>query len=234
MEHNVMSKEQTGFLPNHRTTDHIYTLHTLINHHVHQKNKDHIFACFIDFKKAFDSIWQEGLYSKILQIGVGGELYDIIKSMYVNNKCGVKIGNKTTDLFIQRRGVFQGNNLSPTLSNMYINELTVLLEQSRTPDLTLNNQEVQFLLYTDDLGFLSPTQQGLQQHLDLLKQYCHNWALTVSFNKSKIMIFQKKPRYQETKYQFKLENIHQDHTLYYDYLGLKISGFSILQNRLTN
>ena len=35
-EHNVLSKNQIGFLPNHRTTDHIYTLHTLINQHVHQ------------------------------------------------------------------------------------------------------------------------------------------------------------------------------------------------------
>ena len=53
-EHNVLSKGQIGFLPNHRTTDHIYTLHTLINQHVHQQNKIKIFACFIDFKK---SIW---------------------------------------------------------------------------------------------------------------------------------------------------------------------------------
>ncbi len=79
-----------------------------------------IFACFIDFKKAFDSIWQEGIYNKILQIAGGGKLYDIIKSMYVSNKCGVKIGSKTTDLFIQGRG------LSPALFNIYINDLAVL------------------------------------------------------------------------------------------------------------
>ena len=224
MEHNALSKGQIGFLPNHRTTDHVYTLHTLINHHVHQKNKSKIFACFIDFKKAFDSIWQEGLYYKLLQIGIGGKIYDIIKSMYVSNKCGVKIGNKTTDLFTQGRGVFQGNSLSPTLFNIYINDLAVLLERSGAPGLTLNNQEVKFLLYADDLVLLSPTQQGLQQHLDLLEQYCQNWALTVNFNKSKIMIFQKKPRSQESKYQFKLGNAHLDHTLYYDYLGLKISA----------
>ena len=52
-EHNVLSKSQIGFLPSHRTTDHIYTLHTLINKHVHQSNNGKIFACFIDFKKAF-------------------------------------------------------------------------------------------------------------------------------------------------------------------------------------
>ncbi len=30
-EHNVLSKSQIGFLPNYRTTDHIFTLHTLID-----------------------------------------------------------------------------------------------------------------------------------------------------------------------------------------------------------
>ena len=53
------------------------------------------------FKKAFDSIWQERSCYTILQSGLGDKLYDIIKSMYVRNKCGVKTGNTTTDLFTQ-------------------------------------------------------------------------------------------------------------------------------------
>ena len=169
-------KSQIGFLPKHRTTDHIYTLHTLINKHVHQKNYAKIFACIIDFKKAFDSIWHKGLYYKILQSGVGGKVYDIIKSIYINNKCGIKLGK--TDFFTQGRGVRQG--CSPTLFNIYINELAVLLEQSAAPGFTLNNTEVKFLLYADDLVLLLPTTQELQQHLDLLQKYCQNWALAVN------------------------------------------------------
>ena len=86
-KHSVLSPSQIGYLPNHRTTDHIYTLHTLINKHVKQTKNGKIFACFVDFKKAFDSIWHDGLYYKLLQSGVGGKVFDIIKSMYSNNKC---------------------------------------------------------------------------------------------------------------------------------------------------
>ena len=53
--HKVLSRSQIGFLPNYRTSDHIYTLHTLIEKHVNQE-KGKIYACFIDFKKAFVSI----------------------------------------------------------------------------------------------------------------------------------------------------------------------------------
>ena len=140
-----------------------------------------------------------------------------------------------TDLFTQGRGVRQGCSLSPTLFNMYINDLAVLLEQSATPGLTLNHTEVKFLLYADDLVLLSPTEKGLQQHLDLLEQYCQNWALTVNPNKSKVMIFQKKARSQESRYMFNLGDAALDQTLSYDYLGLKISasgGFGLAVNAL--
>ncbi|XP_073434091.1 uncharacterized protein [Dendrobates tinctorius] len=55
-EHNVLSKSQAGFMLNDRTTDHIYTLHSLIQRHVHNTKNGKIYACFMDFKKAFDSV----------------------------------------------------------------------------------------------------------------------------------------------------------------------------------
>ncbi len=92
-EHNVLSKSQIGFLSNYRTTDHIFTLHTLIDKYINQ-NKTKIFACFEDFQKGFNSIWHEGLMSKLQESGIGGKTYNIIKTMYSNNHCAVKIGNK--------------------------------------------------------------------------------------------------------------------------------------------
>ncbi len=93
-----------GFLLKCRTSDHIFTLQILIDKYVHQ-NKGNIFAYFIDFKKAFDSIWHEGLYLKLIDSGIGGKLYDLIKSMYTASQCVVKIGNQRTEFFPQGRGV---------------------------------------------------------------------------------------------------------------------------------
>lgn len=39
IEHYVLSKNLIGFLPKHRSTDHIFTLNTLVNKHVHQRNR---------------------------------------------------------------------------------------------------------------------------------------------------------------------------------------------------
>ncbi len=175
----VLSRSQIRFLPNYRTSDHIYTLHTLIEKHVHQ-DKGKIYACFIDFKKAFDSIWHQGLFYKLIESGIGGKTYDLIKSMYTESKCGIKINTKRTRYLSQERGVRQGCCLSPTLFNIYINELALSLERSAAPGLTLHDSQIRCLLYADDLVLLSPTKHGLQQNLDLLEQYCQTWALTVN------------------------------------------------------
>ena len=57
---------------------------------------------------------------RLLHCG-GAKMYDLVKSMYSENTCAVKIRDKQTEFFTQRRGVRQGCNLSPTLFNVYIN-----------------------------------------------------------------------------------------------------------------
>ena len=46
--------------------------------HCHQEK---VYACFVDFRKAFHSVWHDGLLYKLLEINVGGNFYDLIKSL---------------------------------------------------------------------------------------------------------------------------------------------------------
>ena len=76
----ILTESQAGFRQGYRTTDHLFTLTTLIYHHT-TKNKKPLFLCFIDFKKAFDKVDHELLWRKISNYGAGGKFLDIIKSM---------------------------------------------------------------------------------------------------------------------------------------------------------
>ena len=98
------------------------------------------------------------------------------------------------------------------IQHIYINKLERALKKFAAPDLTLLESEVKCLLFADDLVILSPTQEGLQQNLDLLHRFCQTWALTVNFIKIKIMVFQKRSSCKDHKYKFHLDTIDLEHT----------------------
>jgi hypothetical protein len=149
-----------------------------------------------------------------MERGIGGKTYNTIKSMYTNNKCAVKIGKKA-HFFALGHGVRQGCSLSPTLFTIYINELARALEQSAALGLTLLESEIKCLQFAEDLVLLSPTKEGLQQHLDLLYRFCQTWALTVNFRaQTKIMVFQKRSSCLNDKYIFHLDTVEHTKKLY--------------------
>ena len=86
-------------MPGNRTADHILTLKTIHDIYVKQHSNEKIYACFVDFKKAFDSIWHDGLFLKLLENKIGGRFYDLIKDLYTNTRCAVKISDHRTSLF---------------------------------------------------------------------------------------------------------------------------------------
>ena len=159
---NILHKSQIGLLPNNRTADHVFTLRTLIDKYVHNHNEK-IYACFVDFKKAFDSVWHDGLLNKLLQIDVDGSFYNLIKSLYHNSSCSIKIAQKQTRSFRYARDVRQGCTLSSLLFNLYINDLPFAFENTLSDPFVLpNGAKLNFLLYADDLIILSRSKTGLQ------------------------------------------------------------------------
>ena len=50
----ILSKAQLGFVPGNRTLDALLILYNIIDYYCH-KNKKHVFGCFVDFSKAFDT-----------------------------------------------------------------------------------------------------------------------------------------------------------------------------------
>ena len=50
---------QIGFQEGCRTTDYIFSVKTLVDKHAIGKPRRKLYACFLDFKKAYDSVWHD-------------------------------------------------------------------------------------------------------------------------------------------------------------------------------
>ena len=103
--HNIINPAQIGFIDKHRTSDHLFTLKTLINKHVYNNTKGKIYACFVDFRKAFDSVWHEGLFYKLENLNIHGNFLNIVKNIYSQTVSAVKIGNQPTNFFQYSKGL---------------------------------------------------------------------------------------------------------------------------------
>ena len=142
-----------------------------IDKYVHH-HKENVYACFVDFHKAFDSVWHEGLFYKLLKTSIGGNLGNLMKSLSCNSTCSIKIGENKIQPFSYSRGVRQGCILSPLFFNLYLNNLPHLFENSYLTHLFF---QIIKKKYADDLVILSKSKTGLQNCLDALSSYCDKW-----------------------------------------------------------
>ena len=117
----ILSKAQLGFVPGNRTSDALLILYNIIDYYCH-KNKKHVFGCFVDFSKAFDTIPRKNLFQKLLDYNINGKFYECQTMIYCKDQVCVKIGHQVTDSFQANRGVKQGCILSPLLFNIYLSD----------------------------------------------------------------------------------------------------------------
>ena len=122
IDNNIFSKSQLGFMAGCRTADALFILNNLIDYYCKRNNR-YIYSCFIDFKKAFDSIPRHKLFQKLLDYNINGKFYDCLVNIYSNDLSCIKIADQITPTFIANQGVKQGCILSPTLFNIFLADL---------------------------------------------------------------------------------------------------------------
>ena len=110
----LVNENQAGFRKGYRTTDHSFTLSLIINHTMNVKKKP-VYACFVDFKKAFDNVSHNILWSKLINYGIDGKFLDLVESMYSKVKSCIRSNNGLAELFLFKGGLHQGSFISPLL-----------------------------------------------------------------------------------------------------------------------
>ena len=230
-----LKSQQAGFRRNHRTSDQIFILRTIVDKYVlNSKNGSKLFACFIDLKKAFDTVWHDGLFLKLQKAGNDGKFYNVIKSMY--NECHSRVRCKhfLSEPIDITKGVHQGNVLSPVLFNIFINDIGDMFSETDAP--ILKNSLVSHLLYADDLLLLSTTAEGLQRNISKADEFCKQWGLSINIDKTKTMVFSKSGRICVDHFQFMVGETNLECVSSYKYLGVEISAngkFLTAENNLS-
>ena len=216
----VMNHFQIGFTKKARTSDHIFVIRTLFEKYV-KKYRKPLYAAFVDFRKAYDSVWHFGLLYKLLKCNVRGKVFTIIENMYKQSQVNVKTSDQILEPITVTTGVKQGEILSPRLFNLFINDLPGCIPiDNDTP--YLEDSDIRCLLYADDLVLFSLSANGLQKSLDCLSDYCSKWNLKVNIRKTKVMKFSGNGH--KCKESFYFNGNQLENTQRYRYLGVELSA----------
>ena len=177
---------QSGFRAARSTTDNLVYLTEKMKKALRGKNTARLVTLF-DIQKAFDRVWHCKLLSKLKQLEISGNVYNVIKSFLHNRSMTVKHGNAYSKNHFLDMGSPQGSVLSPLL-------FIILLHDIDKVDIGDN----ELLLYADDICLISNIVQikqyghtikdKHQKAIDALSEYLEDLGLNFASEKTQFQV----------------------------------------------
>ena len=182
----VLVDEQMGFRQDRGTRDALFILDEVVRM---RRKKERVYLGFLDISKAYPSVWWEGLWWKLRDIGVSGRMLAAIRSFYARCMCAVRVGGEAEDWFEDKVGVRQGCPLSPLLFAIYINNLAKDVS-ARGGSVKVGGARLGLLLFADDIVLFADSREGLQRSLNIAWQYSRTWRFNFNLgtSKSEVMV----------------------------------------------
>jgi len=171
-----IKKDQIGFIRNRQIFDNILVLNELLQ----LENK---FIISVDFKKAFDSVSHEALFDVLKHVKLPENINNLIMNMITGSTARVKVNSDLTSKFYIRRGVKQGDPLSPLLFDLAIEALANKIRSS-CKGTKLGNQQIKILLYADDIILVANSYEEQLHQLEVMKKFQEGFGLEMNMDKS--------------------------------------------------
>lgn len=175
--------EQAGFRSGYCTIDHIHSLNQLIEKC--QEYKLPIYLLFIDFEKAFDTVFHDKMLEALQESSVDPIYLRAIREMYKNSSSQLRL-EAVGPAFPIERGVRQGDPLSPKI---FIDSLASAFRclDWEEKGICIDGKYLSHLQFADDIVLISQDHQELQDMTHDLIQETKKFGLKINVTKTKAM-----------------------------------------------
>ena len=128
----IISPTQTAFMRGRNVLEGVVILHETI-HELHRKNQSGVILK-IDFEKAYDKVKWNFLLQSLRMKGFSSKWIEWIKSFISGGSVAININDEVGPYFQTKKGVRQGDPLSPILFNIVSDMLTLFINRAKAED----------------------------------------------------------------------------------------------------
>jgi hypothetical protein len=176
----IIPEQQYGFMPEKSTLDAINDFQSKIYKNIGKENFKK-YAVFIDLKKAFDLSDRKIYFQKLIDKNrLSKQELFLLATLFETDYIQIDDKVSLSDIFAQSNGFKQGMCSSPICFNIYIHDILSVFE---------GIEGVEFLLYADDMVFISDSLEKLDQIMHKFLDFCTKNKMQVNFDKTKILRF---------------------------------------------
>ena len=171
-----IDEEQEGYMPHRSTTRYLYRLCCEINNS--KNNKKVGLLLLIDFEKAYDSVWIEGLLYKLHKAEITGNIWLLIAAFLTNRYVKIGVGEFISERRKCAIGLPQGSVLAPLLFAFYISDM-------------LNNTISKKFKFADDATLYTDAankyiiMENMQNDINRIYSWTKLWRFKVNCDKGK-------------------------------------------------
>jgi len=182
----TMADEQGGFRRRRGAPDLIFSLRETVL--MRKAQGLPTLVTFIDARKAYDTVWREGNYVKLHNMGARGKLWRQIQAMSSDPKSKIRLSVGDTEWVQVTRGVAQGAVESPWLYSCFVNGLADALKR-RGLGLRIGGVLTPLFMYADDVVLLASTITELHAMNRVASEYARLNRFRHNGEKSAVMLF---------------------------------------------
>lgn len=183
-ENNIFIRQQCGFRSQLSTVHQILRISEKISFGFNE-NKSTGMA-LLDLRKAFDSVWHDGLLHKLINNNYPTYLIKILQSYLQQRSAYVTCQSAHSFIFDVLSGVPQGSLIAPHLFNLFLNDIPIPTKGD-------------LCLYADDTAYfvqypwknLKSIKSDLIKTVGNLQTYFHDWKIKLNKAKTEFIIFSK-------------------------------------------
>ena len=183
----VIHEDQTGFIKGRYIAENIRLVYDTLLYAEKHNRPGQLFM--VDFEKAFDSVAWSFVDTCLKKFNFGNDVRRWVSTFYCNITSCVHVNGQYSQWFSVKRGVRQGDALSPYLFIICAEIMALMVRQNASvKGMRVSDKEVLLSQYADDTTFfLDGSEESFSACVQILRLFASMSGIAINFEKSVVV-----------------------------------------------